>query len=579
MEVVLTSPLGTGAHYRFQQIGITYGQDVEARLSATPLTLSVSADDQTAAFKVQSNVAWTITSDTAEATVNPASGEGDKDIAVSFPKNTSKEKEVVMKFTVSANGVNDVVVTVTQDKAVDMSQATDLSTITALTTGSVDVKLATVVAVTTKGCIISDGTNHVYVYKNGAPGVEIGDVINVTGTIGQYSGGYQIGSPTITKTGLTAEPAYGTPVDISESYATYSNANKHPAYVTFVATPKKSGNYTNLYFEGGDSPYASFVNAPSSLYDEIELGAKYRFTGFYTGKASGGYHQIVYVSKEKLGEAAPELKVETNPINVAASATSATINITANVAWSAALTSGTAELAGADGTTGSPITGTGNGKVMVGFAANPDTENAKTYTVTISGEGVENVVVTINQAAAQAPGNGSWVRVTSVDQITAGTYIIGYEATANSGVIVPLRSDIAAAKTTANGILYTGTAIGTTTSNNGTIDMSKITDTEAYEVEIGPSASVDGAKCIKLGNLGLVGAPASSNTARLYTEDSAKTAYVITAKDNNTIQLYCAAGKGSSEWCYLQYNTNSPRFANYTGGQKNPVIYKYVAAE
>ena len=580
MEVVLTYPL-TGGNYRFQQIGITYGQDVEARLSATPLTLSVSAEDQTAAFKVQSNVAWTITSDTAEATVNPASGEGDKDIAVSFPKNTSTEKEVVMKFTVSANGVNDVVVTITQDKAVDMTQATDLSTITALTSGTVNVNLATVVAVTSKGCIISDGTNHVYIYKNGAPGVEIGDVINVSGTIGQYNGGYQIGSPTITKTGLTAEPAYGTPVDISESYATYSNANKHPAYVTFVATPKKSGNYTNLYFEGGDSPYASFVNAASTLYDDIDLGAKYRFTGFYTGKASA-YHQIVYVSKEKLGEAAPELKVETNPINVAASATSATINITANVAWSAALTSGTAELAGADGTTGSPVTGNGNGKVMVGFAANTDTENAKTYTVTISGEGVENVVVTINQAKAVAQGGGSWVRVTNAaDVLAGGKFIIGYEERASSGVIVPMRNDGGTASLTADGYFWSGTVAEN--GNTGTIDMATVTETGAYEVTIAAHASVANAVTIKAGDnyIGLRKSTSTSsnkNSGTATNDKGSVTAFKVTAGTSDTFTIKCE-NEAQTTYHTLQYNTSSPRFSMYNGGQKNPVIYKWVAAE
>ena len=583
MEVVLAYPLTSG-HYRFQQVGVTYGQDVEPRLSASPQTLTATAEDVSAKFNIQSNTAWTITSDKEDFVVRPSSGEGDAEITVVFPKNTSTQNEVVAKFTISAASVQDVVVTLTQAKAVDTSQATDLATITAITTANteVDIIAATVAAVTTKGCIISDGTNHVYVYKNGDPGVAIGDVINVKGKIGAYNNGLQVGSPTITKTGVTAEPRYGQPVDISESYATYSNANKHAAYVTFVATPKKSGNYTNLYFEGGDSPYASFVNAASSLYEGMEMGAKYRFTGFYTGKASA-YHQVVYVSMEKIGDAAPELKVAKNQIDVAATATSTQISVTANVAWTATVTGGNATLAGANGTTGTTINGNGNGTVGVSFAANEDTENAKEYKVVLSGEGVSSVEVIIIQAKATAQGGGgstgSWVRVTSVDQITSGTYIIGYEAEANSGIIVPLRSDAAGAKTSANGILNTGTT-GGTTSDAGTINMATITDTKAYEVGMGPSASVSGAKNIKLGELGLVGAPAAKNTARLYTEDCANTAYVITAKDNDTFQFYCAAGKsGDNEYCYLQYNTGSPRFCNYTGGQKNPVIYKYVAAE
>ena len=406
MEVVLTYPLDSG-NYRFQQIGVTYGEDVEARLSATPLAISVTSEDKSAKFNVQSNVAWTISSDNESFVCDPTSGEGDKEIIVTFPKNTSTETAVVAKLTVSADNCDDVVVTVTQDKAVDLSQATDLATITAITTNDTEVTIngATVAAVTTKGCILSDGTNHVYVYKNGTPGVEIGDVVNVTGKIGAFNGGKQIASPTITKTGVKVEPVYGNPVDISESFATFSNADKHPVYVTFIATPKKSGNYTNLYFEGGDSPYASFANAPGSLYDSIELGAKYKFTGFYTGKASA-YHQIVYVSSEKIGEAAPELKVDKTAIEVVATATNATVNVTANVAWTATVASGEATLVGGDGTTGASVSGNGDGRFVVGFAANTDEEKENTYKVTVTAEGVDPVTVTITQAKAVAQGGG-----------------------------------------------------------------------------------------------------------------------------------------------------------------------------
>lgn len=585
MEVVLTYPLTSG-HYRIQQIGIAYGDDSAPRLSVTPATLSVAAEVESATFKVQSNTAWSITCDKERVRINPSSGQNDAEITVSFAKNES-DQDVVMKFTVSGREVSDAVVTLTQSKVVP---PTDLATITAITEANKEVEVigATVVAVNNKGFIISDGTNHVYVYKGSDTGVEIGDVVNVSGKIGQYHGGYQIGSPTVTKTGVKKTPVYGTPTEITAVYSTYSNENKHAAYVSFEGIAKV-GSYVNIYFQADTNPYASFMYLPTASAAGFEDGAPYKCTGFVTGKSSD-YHEVIYVSSQKSGDASPVLKVETNPITVAASETGAEIKIISNVAWTATLdeeSAKVAQLGSAAGATGTTVSGEGSGRVMVAFAANTSEEVGKQYKVVISTsvEGVSPVEVLINQEKAPAQGgggetpSGSWVRVTSVDQITAGTYIIGYEAEVGSGVIVPLRSDMAAAKTTANGILYTGTAVGTTTSNSGTIDMKTIKDTKNYEVGMGPSSSVEGAKCIKLGELGLAGAPKSSNTARLYTADCANTAYVITAKDNNTFQFYCAAGKGSSEWCYFQYNASSPRFANYTGSQKNPVIYKYVAAE
>lgn len=447
MEVILSYPLTSG-NYRFQQIGVTYGEDVEARLSATPVAISVSAEDTTAVFKVQSNTSWTISSDIDAFVADPASGEGDKEIVVKFPKNESTEVQVVAKLTVTATGCDDVVVTITQDKAVDMNQATDLSTITAMVTDGAEVSIigATVVAVTAKGCVLSDGTNHVYVYKNGAPGVAIGDIVNVTGKIGSYNKGKQISSPTITKVS-TGTPVYGNITEITtQNYTTFSNENKHPVYVTVEATPKKSGNYTNFYIEDDKEPYVEVVNPVSGFYDKIEIGAKYKITGFHTGKASNR-HQVVCVSAEKIGEAAPSLKVEKTAIDVAASATSVTVNVTSNIAWTATLTSGTAELAGADGNTGSSVTGNGDGRFMVGFAANEDTENTKTYTVTLTGEGVENVVVTITQAKKvnSQPGETVTVSVSMSDMATK------YSATTNgtqvgslelaTGVVMSVNTD------------------------------------------------------------------------------------------------------------------------------------------
>ena len=81
--------------------------------------------------------------------------------------------------------------------------------------------------------------------------------------------------------------------------------------------------------------------------------------------------------------------VENAAISVGASATSATIKVTGNVAWTASSTDATV----------TPASGTGAGDVTVTFAANTDTENAKTYHVTLSttadvAEKTINVVIT-----------------------------------------------------------------------------------------------------------------------------------------------------------------------------------------
>ncbi|MBO7071183.1 MAG: BACON domain-containing protein [Bacteroidales bacterium] len=88
--------------------------------------------------------------------------------------------------------------------------------------------------------------------------------------------------------------------------------------------------------------------------------------------------------------------VASTNINVAASATSATIALTANVAWTASVTSGAATI--------DVSSGSSNANIEVSFAENTDTENAKTYQVTLVSSGRPDIVVTITQAKA---GGGS----------------------------------------------------------------------------------------------------------------------------------------------------------------------------
>ena len=127
----------------------------------------------------------------------------------------------------------------------------------------------------------------------------------------------------------------------------------------------------------------------------------------------------------------------------------------------------------------------------VSFVVDANGDEARTAIVTLSYPGADPVAVTVSQRAKGAVGGSTWNRVSSVnDLLSGGTFIIGYEAVANSGVIVPMRN-------TANAdYIYSGIE----KDNKGTIDMSTITDTANYEVTIIASSSVTGAICIKIGD-------------------------------------------------------------------------------
>lgn len=155
----------------------------------------------------------------------------------------------------------------------------------------------------------------------------------------------------------------------------------------------------------------------------------------------------------------------------------------------------------------------------------------------------------------------SWTRCTEVSDLTSGgTFIIGYEATANSGKIIPMKNTGGTATTSTAGYMASGSEI----------DMATVTTTTDYEFSIVASTSVTGAICIKCGD-NFIGNTDTKNNCKLFAEEANTTAYGVTVGTNDVFTLKIAANE---TYHTLQYNTGSPRFAVYGGAQKNLVFYK-----
>ena len=201
----------------------------------------------------------------------------------------------------------------------------------------------------------------------------------------------------------------------------------------------------------------------------------------------------------------------------------------------------------------------------VTFAVDANEGKARTATVTLSYPGAAPVAVTVSQRAKGAVGGSTWNRVSSVnDLLSGGTFIIGYESDANSGVIVPMQNKVTT--TTKSSYINSGTSEG----NSKTINMSTITDTANYEVTIIASSSVKGAICIKIGDK-FIGNANAKNECRLFDKEANTTSFTPTIGKNDVVTLKITANE---TYHTLQYNTSSPRFAVYGGTQKNVVIYK-----
>ena len=169
-----------------------------------------------------------------------------------------------------------------------------------------------------------------------------------------------------------------------------------------------------------------------------------------------------------------------------------------------------------------------------------------------------------------------WTRVTTVKEITdGGTFIVGYESSANSNTIVPMINKPAALSgigSKSTSFLFSGTA---STSDNTTIDMSDKGSgtTTSYEFVI-VSGSSTGQISIKLSDNTYVAFYGSSNNnCKRCASVCDSSSFTPTITTNDVVTLTNAKFTGRK----LRYNTSDYRYSNYsTAG--NIIMYKKSAS-
>lgn len=236
-----------------------------------------------------------------------------------------------------------------------------------------------VVAVGAKTMVLNDGGEKcLYVYVGEEPGVVVGDVVQVAGqnsTYGMAEAGYtqlrQLKNVTITKINdnITAKEIDPIALTSDQIDAPYSSAET--SLVTIEGTVVKDGNYINLELDG-DVLGSVDENAVGSQLPE---GVRVSITGYYAGINTRGYFCILPVSFSE--SKSDYFKVAETEISVPFSATSATIEVKGNVAWTAVCET--------EGFTLDKTSGEGEAAITVSFTAN-QTDQPRTATVKISTE-------------------------------------------------------------------------------------------------------------------------------------------------------------------------------------------------
>lgn len=265
------------------------------------------------------------------------------------------------------------------------------------------------------------------------------------------------------------------------------------------------------------------------------------------------------------------------------------ITITATHAWTATLNATATSARGtsfsvlnsSDSVIDGAITGT-EGVTTIKFKALGDgdpSEESSYGTITITDNlyaGATSGAINIKQSSKGAT---TWSRVTSIATLLAGgTFIMGYEADAKSGIIIPLRSKDSNATTSANGYFNTGTKDGSSTS--GTIDMSDLSDVttsdyEVYITESSTSGRINIQRVDDSGNYyGATSGGTTSNKGRLYTSGSTNETNLLPEWSSESDNQFKLTAGVSGSYKHLKYNTGSPRFAFYNSAGEKIVFYK-----
>lgn len=356
---------------------------------------------------------------TSEVEVYEASPDNKIDFATVKADATVTVSGVYYKYTNSSGKVYhemvDAILEEYKEAVIEDVESEKVADIVAAGSGAgVVLKNAVVAAVSERSALLTDGTDYILAYDGAkAPAVQVGDKVNVSGKRGAYSGTPQITEPVFTVISAGAPVPAVTATDITSTFDSFSGTVGD--YVKFTGTLTETTNangikYYNVAVDGA-TRIGSLQN-PSATALAGFVDTKCVIEGYYLYIASSKYLYVILTKVSPLE--GDYFTVNPTEIDVTASTTSTVINVSTNQAWTATAS---------DGFTVSPASGTGSAQITVSFAANEDTENAKTGTVKVSSSLGEQTVTITQQAKSTS------IVLTFPDENSANNQIGSYTDT------------------------------------------------------------------------------------------------------------------------------------------------------
>lgn len=278
-------------------------------LPPTDTTFLLSIEAKVSPLLVTSDAEWLQVADVQEGDVYVLHADANDYTAVRTATVTIKAPGAIKTVEIKQKGIPATGATVTD--IIAMADASEVETLE-----------STTIAKTTRGVVVWDGTNAVYVYGDKAADVKVGDNVKVFGTKKTYNGvpEIELGKDNdahkviIYSSGNTFENPTAT--DVTANAGTYTAAKAE--YIKLTGTLKVSGNYLNLLldeFPEGEHQ-GSIVNPVDDLNAKSYDGKKITITGWFNGLSGSG--KYINIITNKIVEFVDNPKgTATNPYTIA----------------------------------------------------------------------------------------------------------------------------------------------------------------------------------------------------------------------------------------------------------------------
>ena len=223
---------------------------------------------------------------------------GEKDASVYKFSYTANTTSAVRKAEIEFKATNSsIIVPVSQPGVPPTGQSvTDILTLDDATL--VETLPSTVVAKTTKGFVISDGTSALYVYDKGENDAQVGDVVKVFGTKKTYNGVPEIDPVTGVEKDGTATVNYPSPKDVTADALTFAASKAEFIQFTGKLVVSEKG-YCNVQIDGIDpaKKQGSIVSPLDDMGVQALDGKDILVIGYFNGLSGEGLYLNVIATK------------------------------------------------------------------------------------------------------------------------------------------------------------------------------------------------------------------------------------------------------------------------------------------